>query len=75
MQALIDFFKSFAEIISALVNFVIGIIQDLLYVISLLGSLIVKIPDMIGWLPSACITLTISIFGIVLIYKILGREG
>ena len=75
MQALIDFFKGFAEIISSLVNFVIGIVQDLLYVISLLGSLIVKIPQMLGWLPSACITLVVTMFAVVLIYKILGREG
>lgn len=75
MQALIDFFKGFAEIISSLVNFVIGIVQDLLYIIQLLGSLIIKIPEMIGWLPSACITLTATIFAVVLIYKILGREG
>ena len=75
MQALIDFLKGFAEIISSLVNFVIGIVQDLLYVISLLGSLIVKIPQMLGWLPSACITLVVTMFAVVLIYKILGREG
>jgi len=75
MQGLIDLFKGLADIISALVNFVIGIVMDLLYVISLLGSLILKIPDMIGWLPSACITLVGTTFAIVLIYKILGREG
>lgn len=75
MTALVDFFKGFADIVSSLVNFVIGIIQDLLYVIGLLGSLVIKIPDMIGWLPSACITLTVTLFSIVLIYKILGREG
>lgn len=75
MQAIIDFFKSFAEIVSSLVDFVIGIVQDLLYVIQLLGSLIVKIPQMIGWLPSACITLVVTLFAVVLIYKILGREG
>ena len=75
MQAIIDFLKSFAEIVSSLVDFVFGIIQDLLYVIQLLGSLIVKIPQMIGWLPSACISLVVTMFGVVLIYKILGREG
>lgn len=75
MQAIIDFFKSFAEIISSLVDFVIGIVEDLLYVIQLLGSLIVKIPNMFGWLPTACISLVVTTFGIILIYKILGREG
>ena len=58
-----------------ILDFLVGIIMDLLYVVGLLGSLLVKLPDMIGWLPSACITLTVTIFSIVVIYKILGREG
>ena len=75
MGALIDFFKGFADIISALVDFLYNTILDLIYVIALLGSLMAKIPDMIGWLPSACISLVVTTFAIVLIYKILGREG
>lgn len=75
MQALIDFFSGFADLLYAAGQFLIGVILDLVYVVGLLGSLMVKIPDMIGWLPSACISLTVTVFSIVLIYKILGREG
>lgn len=75
MQAIMEFLTGLGELIGSLVNFVFGIIKDLLYVIGLLGSLIVKIPDMIGFLPSAAITLVITTFSVVLIYKIIGREG
>lgn len=75
MSGIIDFLEGLGDILGSLVNFVFGIIQDLLYVIALIGSLVVKIPDMVGWLPSACITLVITAFSIVVIYKILGREG
>lgn len=75
MQALIDFFKGFGEVIASLVDFVIDFIGDLLYVIQLLGSLLPKVPDMISWLPSACVSLIVLTFSIVLIYKIIGREG
>lgn len=75
MSAIIDFLVGLGEVIGSLISFVFGVIQDLLYVITLIGSLVVKIPDMIGWLPSACITLVVTAFSIVVIYKILGREG
>ena len=75
MEGILNFLKGFADIIGAIFNFLFGIIKDLLYVVGLLGSLILRIPDMIGWLPSACITLVVTTFTIVMIYKILGREG
>lgn len=75
MEGILNFLKGFADIIGAVVNFLFGIIKDLLYVVGLLGSLIIRIPDMIGWLPSACITLVVTTFSIVVIYKIVGREG
>lgn len=75
MGAILDFLIGLGDIIGAIFNFLFGIIKDLLYVVGLLGALIIRIPDMIGWLPSACISLVVMTFGIVMIYKILGREG
>lgn len=75
MQAIFNWLQGFTEIIGALVNFVIDVVSDLLYVITLLGSLLVKIPFMFSWLPSACVVLVVTVFAVVLIYKIVGREG
>lgn len=75
MQALINFFTSLGNVVVSLVEFVIKFIKDLFYIIGLLGNLIVSLPSMIGWLPSACISLTVTAFSIVVIYKIMGREG
>lgn len=75
MSAIIDFLLGLGELIVSLIAFVFGMIEDLLYIVALLGSIIVKIRAMIGWLPSACITLTVTLFAVVLIYKLLGREG
>lgn len=49
MREILDFLKGLGEIITSLANFVFGLIEDLLYVVRLLGSLVVKIPDMIGF--------------------------
>lgn len=75
MGGVFDWLGGLTDLLWSLGQFVIDIILDLVYVVGLLGSLIIKLPDMIGWLPSACISLTVTTFGIVLIYKILGREG
>lgn len=75
MQALISFFTSLGNVVVSLVEFVIKFIKDLFYIIGLLGNLIISLPSMIGWLPSACISLTVTAFSIVVIYKIMGREG
>lgn len=75
MQGLIDFFVTLGDVIVSLIEFIISFISDLIFVIGLLGSLILKIPMLFSWFPSAFVSLLITIFGIVVIYKILGREG
>lgn len=75
MQAIIDFFATLGSVIVSVVEFVIKFFKDLIYVIGLLGNLLISLPAMIGWLPSACISLVVTTFSIVVIYKIMGREG
>ncbi len=75
MGALLSFFEGIVDIVTSLINFVIQTIMDLVYVIGLLGSMIISLPEYFGWLPSVVGTSLITIFSIVVIYKILGREG
>lgn len=75
MKAIIDFFTGLFDIIDSLVDFVISFIQDLVYVIKLTGTFVAQIPNYFAWLPSAYVALIVSIFSIVVIYKVLGREG
>lgn len=75
MQAIIDFFTGLFDIIVSLVEFVISFIGDIVYVIELTAVFVGNIPNYFGWLPSAFVSIIISIFSVVVIYKILGREG
>ncbi len=75
MQGILDVLVSIGEVIVSLVDFIISFIGDLLFVIQLLGTLLLQIPSLLGWFPSAFLTLLITTFGIVVIYKVLGREG
>lgn len=75
LETIKDFFLSLADVITSLVDFVIGMITDLVYVVKLCGSFVLKIPTLFSWLPTPAVAIIVSIFAVVVIYKILGREG
>lgn len=75
MQAILDFFAGFVDLVTSLFDFVVGFVSDLVYVIQLTGIFLSEIPNYFGWMPSAYVTLIVTIFSIVVIYKIIGREG
>jgi len=73
MSTIINFLKSIGDMIITLVGFVIKFIEDILYMIKLLGETILAIPEMIGFLPSAVVSAFMAALSIVVIYKVLGR--
>lgn len=75
MQAIVDFFTGLFDIVVSLVEFVISFIGDIVYVIELTGVFVSNIPSYFAWMPSVYVTIIVSIFSVVVIYKILGREG
>lgn len=75
MDVIISFFRTIADYVVFLVEFVIGTITDLVYMTQLMGEIIIFLPDYLGWLPSAIVTFVMLIISIVVIYKIIGREG
>lgn len=70
-----EFFVGMIDVISSLIDFVVGFIEDIVYVVTLCGQFVIKIPSYFSWLPDVAVTLIVTTFGIVVIYKILGREG
>ena len=75
MQAIIDFFNTVGNVISTVINFVVKMFSDLVMMLQLLAKFIVNIPSYFGWLPTSVVAVIVTIFSIVVIYKILGREG
>lgn len=75
MQAIIDFFVGITNVITSLIEFVVSIIIDIVYVVQLTGSFLLKIPYIFSFMPSEVISLFIAFFGVVVIYKVVGREG
>lgn len=75
MTAITNILKSLADWIVMVFDFFFGYLDDVIYIIKITGTFLLKIPDYFAWLPSECLTLVGIIFSIVVVYKILGREG
>jgi hypothetical protein len=75
LEAIKDAVLAIGQFFADVVDFVLKLISDIIYVIELCGQAISKVPDYISWIPAAPLALLTSIFAIVVIYKILGREG
>lgn len=70
-----DFFLGVSGVITGLVDFVVGFIEDIVYVVKLCTSFVAKIPKLFSWLPAPVLGVVVLIFSVVVIYKIMGREG
>lgn len=75
MKALIDTLTGIGKAIMSAINFVVSTIQDLVYIVKMLTGVISDMPAYFGWLPSAIVTLLLSIISIAIIYKVIGRDG
>lgn len=61
--------------LTTLFDFAIGLVEDLLYIITLLPKVILSIPDMlVSFLPSSLVALLMVFISVTVIYRIMGRD-
>lgn len=72
---LLNFFKMIGDVLISFFDFVFSLVEDLVYVIKLTGETVIKIPEYFSWLPEEAVAIIVSIFAVVVIYKVIGREG
>ena len=75
MESVKEYLISIGEFFSSIYDFTISFFEDIVYVIKLTGEFVAKIPEYFAWLPDSVLALVVALFGIVVIYKVLGREG
>lgn len=70
------------EIIHAMTDFMnlmmiyLGqVVRDTIFVLELLGSFFTHIPSYFSWLPGSLVSVLVTLISIVIVYKVLGREG
>lgn len=75
LKDIFEILKSIGDFFVTIGQFLYDFVKDIIYMIELVGEAVAQIPDYISWLPVEVVTIIVSIFAIVVIYKILGREG
>lgn len=75
LDAIIGFLSGLVDLFVGIVDFVIGLIGDLAYLAQITGKAVAAIPSYFSWVPPQVLALLLSIFTVVVLYKILGREG
>lgn len=75
MQGIIDFLGSIINALNSVIQFVVNFVKDIIYLVQITAKFLAEIPNYFGWLPSVVSSSIVLIFTIVVIYKVLGREG
>lgn len=75
MDAIIAFFNGIGDTISSVISFIISFFEDIVYVVKLTAKMLADIPSFFSWIPAEFIAIIVTIFSIIVIYKIMGREG
>lgn len=75
MQAIVNFFEGIGDVILAVVDFVISFFSDLVWIIKTVGWAVGQIPGLLSWIPAELLVIITITFSVVVIYKIMGREG
>lgn len=75
IQWISNLLENIVNFFSTLWDFIIHIFEEIVYIIKLLATVVINIPSYFTWLPTSVIALIVLAIGIVVIYKIAGREG
>lgn len=75
MEAIIDFFTSVADTITWLIQYVVGLIEDMIEMVVFLGMAAVQLPEILVFLPTPIVVLLGAFLTSAILYKVVGREG
>lgn len=75
MSAISNFFSSLGELLGAIGQWFIDTLLDLWYAVSMMIDFSLMLPQVFRWLPASAVLVMTMTFAIVIVYKILGREG
>lgn len=74
LESILTVLGSIGNFIASIVDWVADFIEDLVQMAKYLGQAVVEFPSYFDWLPSSVLAILITLIGIVVIYKFLGRD-
>ena len=74
LKSIFNAIKTISKSLTKIIEIVFDFVEDLLWLVDQLAEITLGLPQYIGWLPSLAITTITSIIGIVVIFRVLGRD-
>lgn len=75
LEAIKNAVTNVVDFIEMIYNFIKTLVTDTATLIKTVGKAVTSIPDYFSMFPAELLTLIVALFGIVVVYKFLGREG
>lgn len=75
LKSLVGLVENVLSLFGGLFSVICKIFDFITFLFDLVIKFAVSIPDFFFWLPAEITVLLVSIFSVVIVYKILGREG
>lgn len=74
LETIKNFIVGIGDMINTGWDFLIGIFEDIAYLIKLLYTFLADIPSYFSWLPAEVVAVIVTIFGIVVVLRVIGRD-
>lgn len=75
MASIFSGLSAIGSFLESIILFLGKTIAELVYLFDLLGRILSNASSYFNWLPSLAVSFVTLIFGVAVLYKILGREG
>lgn len=66
--------QNIAQFFTSVWDFILNIVNEIVFVVQSLAKVVTTIPQYFGWLPAGVLGTLLVIIGVVVVYKIMGRE-
>lgn len=74
LQSVLDVFTKIGDFFASVIDFVVSFFSDVVNFIKMLGIFVAKIPDWFSWLPSEVVSIIVTLIGVVVLLRVLGRD-
>ena len=72
---MLDLLSNILDLLYEFFSAVGGLLSDIAMLIVKVGTAMAYIPMLFSWLPAPVTAILLSTFAVVVVYKVLGREG
>lgn len=72
---MLDILNNILELLYTFFSSVGTLLADIVMLIGKVTKTVLYIPSLMTWLPDSVSAILVSTFGVVVVYKVLGREG